>query len=132
MGYRYYLSAQKPVCFPFGYGLSYTTFQYSDLSVSDKEVTFTLTNTGDRAGAEVAQLYVALPESKIFRAARELKGFAKVFLQPGESRQVTIPWTTRPSATSTSRPTAGRWRAVATSSWWPPAPRTCASPARWR
>lgn len=91
VGYRYYLSAQKPVCFPFGYGLSYTTFQYSDLSVSDKEVTFTLTNTGDRAGAEVAQLYVSLPESKIFRAARELKGFAKVFLQPGESRQVTIP-----------------------------------------
>ena len=91
VGYRYYLSAQKPVCFPFGYGLSYTTFQYSDLSVSDQEVTFTLTNTGDRAGAEVAQLYVALPESKIFRAARELKGFAKVFLQPGESRQVTIP-----------------------------------------
>ena len=91
VGYRYYLSTQKPVCFPFGYGLSYTTFQYSDLSVSDQEVTFTLTNTGDRAGAEVAQLYVALPESKIFRAARELKGFAKVFLQPGESRQVTIP-----------------------------------------
>ncbi len=91
VGYRYYLSAQKPVCFPFGYGLSYTAFQYSDLSVSDQEVTFTLTNTGDRAGAEVAQLYVALPESKIFRAARELKGFAKVFLQPGESRQVTIP-----------------------------------------
>ena len=91
VGYRYYLSAQKPVCFPFGYGLSYTTFQYSDLSVSDQEVTFTLTNTGDRAGAEVAQLYVALPNSKIFRAARELKGFAKVFLQPGESRQVTIP-----------------------------------------
>ncbi len=91
VGYRYYLSAQKPVCFPFGYGLSYTTFQYSDLSVSDQEVNFTLTNTGDRAGAEVAQLYVALPNSKIFRAARELKGFAKVFLQPGESRQVTIP-----------------------------------------
>ena len=91
VGYRYYLSTQKPVCFPFGYGLSYTTFQYSDLSVSDQEVTFTLTNTGDRAGAEVAQLYVALPNSKIFRAARELKGFAKVFLQPGKSRQVTIP-----------------------------------------
>ena len=91
VGYRYYLTARKPVRFPFGFGLSYTTFAYSDLEATAEEVSFTLTNTGDRAGAEVAQLYVSRPESRIFRPLRELKGFAKVFLEPGESHRVTIP-----------------------------------------
>ena len=76
---------------PFGYGLSYTTFAYSDLQVNADTVTFTLTNTGSCAGAEVAQLYVAKPDAKVFRPAKELKGFVKVFLQPGESKSVTIP-----------------------------------------
>ena len=84
VGYRYFETVNKPVLFPFGYGLSYTTFAYSDLKVSESGVTFTLTNTGSRDGAEVAQLY-------IYRPAKELKGFAKVFLKAGESKTVTIP-----------------------------------------
>lgn len=91
VGYRYYDTAGIPVRFPFGYGLSYTTFGYSDLAVTKQEVRFTLTNTGSRPGAEVAQLYVSCPKGSVFRPAKELKGFAKVFLQPGESREVTIP-----------------------------------------
>lgn len=91
IGYRYYDTAAVPVRFPFGYGLSYTSFAYSDISATDREVTFTLTNTGSLAGAEVAQVYVGRQNSKLFRPARELKGFSKVLLQPGESRIVTIP-----------------------------------------
>ena len=90
VGYRYYASARVPVRFPFGFGLSYTRFAYSDLAVSPDRVRFTLTNTGDRAGEEVAQLYISLPGSKIFRPSRELKGFVKVHLEPGERRTVTI------------------------------------------
>ncbi len=90
IGYRYYQAAGVPVAFPFGYGLSYTTFAYSDLTASDKAVTFAITNTGSVAGAEVAQLYVAKPDHEVFRAAQELKGFAKVELEPGETKQVTI------------------------------------------
>lgn len=91
IGYRYYDTAQVPVRFPFGFGLSYTTFAYSDIAASDKVVSFTLTNTGARAGAEVAQVYVGKKNSALFRPAKELKGFAKVFLEAGESRTVTIP-----------------------------------------
>ena len=91
IGYRYYETANKAVRYPFGYGLSYTTFAYSDLKVKEDSATFTITNTGDRDGAEIAQLYVAKPDAKIFRPARELKGFAKVFLKAGESKTVTIP-----------------------------------------
>lgn len=91
IGYRYYDTAQVPVRFPFGFGLSYTTFAYSDIAASDKAVSFTLTNTGARAGAEVAQVYVGKKNSALFRPAKELKGFAKVFLEPGESRTVTVP-----------------------------------------
>ena len=76
--------------YPFGYGLSYTTFEYSDLKADEKGVTLTVTNTGSCAGAEIVQLYVAKPDAKIFRPAQELKGFAKVFLAPGESRTVSI------------------------------------------
>ena len=91
VGYRYYETASKAVRYPFGYGLSYTTFAYSDLKVNAEKVTFTLTNTGSVAGAEIAQLYVAKPDAAVFRPAKELKGFAKVFLKAGESRTVTIP-----------------------------------------
>jgi beta-glucosidase len=90
VGYRYYETAHVPVRFPFGYGLSYTTFAYSDLSVSEKEASFTLTNTGRVDGAEVAQLYVSAHCHGVYRPVRELKGFAKVFLKAGESKKVTI------------------------------------------
>ena len=91
VGYRYYETAKVPVLFPFGFGLSYTTFEYSDLTVSGREVTFTLKNTGGMDGAEVAQLYVSKTDGDIFRPAKELKGFAKVFLKAGESKKVAIP-----------------------------------------
>ena len=91
VGYRYYDSANIPVLFPFGFGLSYTTFEYSDIKADDKEVTFTLKNTGEKDGAEVAQLYVHAADPSVYRPNRELKGFAKVFLKAGESKTVTIP-----------------------------------------
>lgn len=90
VGYRYYETADVPVRFPFGYGLSYTTFAYSDL-VADKDmVSVTLTNTGAVDGAEVVQVYVGMKNGKVFRPAKELKGFQKVFLKAGESQKVTI------------------------------------------
>ena len=91
VGYRYYDTAGVPTAFPFGYGMSYTSFAYSDLKADETGVTLTVTNTGSCAGAEVVQLYVAKPDAKIFRPAKELKGFAKVYLEAGESRTVTIP-----------------------------------------
>ena len=91
VGYRYYDTAQVPVLFPFGYGLSYTTFEYSDLKVTEKEASFTLKNTGKVDGAEVAQLYVHAVNLTVYRPNKELKGFAKVFLKAGESKTVTIP-----------------------------------------
>ncbi len=90
VGYRYYDTAGVKVQYPFGYGLSYTTFDYSDLRVNDEGVTFKVTNSGKCDGAEVAQLYVGMKGGKVFRPAKELKGFAKVFLKAGESRDVTI------------------------------------------
>ena len=92
VGYRYFDTFDKAVRYPFGFGLSYTTFEYSDLRVTDKGAAFTVRNTGDAAGAEVVQMYVGLPASKILRAKKELKGFAKIFLAPGESKEVTIPF----------------------------------------
>lgn len=83
VGYRYFETANEPVLFHFGFGLSYTTFAYSDLNVSDKEVTFTIKNTGGMGGAEVAQLYVSKRDGKVFRPVKELKGFQKVFLRVG-------------------------------------------------
>ena len=90
VGYRYYDTAQKKVRYPFGYGLSYTQFLYSDLDVMSDRVSFVITNTGKYEGAEIAQMYVAKTNSLIFRAAKELKGFKKVFLKPGESKRITI------------------------------------------
>lgn len=88
VGYRHYLSAAIEVRYPFGFGLGYSKFEYSDLVVDDLGVEFTLTNTSDRDGAEVAQLYVGLPDSKVIRPVRELKGFSKQFLEAGQSRRV--------------------------------------------
>lgn len=90
VGYRYYQSAGVPVRYPFGYGLSYTHFAYSDLYADARQVRFTVTNTGKKAGAEVAQVYISCRNSKIYRPKLELKGFQKVFLQPGESREVAV------------------------------------------
>ncbi len=98
IGYRYYDKAGKKVLFPFGYGLSYTTFEYSDLklsadSIKDTDtltVAFKVKNTGDVDGAEVAQVYVADKESTIFRPVKELKGFKKVFLKAGEEKEVSV------------------------------------------
>ncbi|MBQ2576221.1 MAG: glycoside hydrolase family 3 C-terminal domain-containing protein, partial [Lachnospiraceae bacterium] len=92
VGYRYFETVKAPVRYPFGYGLSYTTFAYSGLQVYDKGVSLRVKNTGDCAGAEVVQLYVSLPNGEIFRPALELKGFAKVFLQPGEEQEVFLPF----------------------------------------
>lgn len=92
VGYRYYATVGKEVCFPFGYGLSYTTFEYKDIKVNEHEVRFTIKNTGNRAGAEVAQLYVSLESDTVFRPARELKGFARVELEAGEEKEVVIPF----------------------------------------
>ena len=90
IGYRYFDKVDRPVRYPFGYGLSYTTFEYADLQADSRAVSFTLRNTGARDGAEVAQVYIGCKNGKIFRAKKELKGFAKVFLKAGESRRVTI------------------------------------------
>jgi len=104
VGYRgYEHSGTKPL-FPFGYGLSYTSFQYANLAVKPADaatkkegfsaplyqVSFEVTNTGSRAGADVAQIYIAEAHAKVSRAAKELKGFARVNLQPGETRTATV------------------------------------------
>lgn len=98
VGYRYYDKKEMPVLFPFGFGLSYTTFACSNLRLSGAKITdqetltatVTVTNTGSRAGKTVVQLYVGDRESTVLRPIRELKGFEKVELQPGESRDVTF------------------------------------------
>ena len=90
VGYRYYDKAKKAVRWPFGYGLSYTTFGYFGLKTEGRIVTVTVTNTGSVAGAEVVQLYVCPPQGGVHRPVRELKGFQKVFLQPGEAKTVTF------------------------------------------
>lgn len=93
VGYRYYLTAGKKVRYPFGYGLSYTSFEYSDMAVFATEdgvtVTATVTNTGSRFGGEIAQLYVKSP-SPVFKPLRELKGFTKVYLNPAQSARIEI------------------------------------------
>ena len=90
IGYRYYDTVAKEVRYPFGYGLSYTTFEYSDIKASKDEVTFTIKNTGSVDGAEVAQVYVSCKNGKVYRPKKELKGFIKVFLKAGESKNVTV------------------------------------------
>lgn len=95
VGYRYYDRMNMDVLFPFGHGLSYTTFEYSNLELkssrSSVEVSFLVKNTGERDGAEAAQIYVAKEgESIVFRAEKELKGFEKVYLKAGEEKKLTI------------------------------------------
>ena len=113
IGYRYFASAGVDVAFPFGYGLSYSSFEYSDLVVNEEGATLTLTNTSTRDGAEVVQLYVSAPGG-VFGPARELKGFAKVEVAAEASVSVTIPfdrytfrhWETQRAAWETE---AGTW-----------------------
>ena len=88
VGYRYYDKAQKAVRYPFGYGLSYTSFEYSNLVVDGCRISVQVKNTGNCSGAEVVQLYVAPPKGGIFRPVKELKGFERVELEPGESKMV--------------------------------------------
>ena len=90
IGYRYYDTANIPVRYPFGHGLSYTTFLYSDIHAEKDRVTFTIANAGAWDGAEVAQVYVSCKDGNVFRPQKELKGFAKVFLKAGESRTVSV------------------------------------------
>ena len=92
IGYRYYDTASVKVEYPFGFGLSYTKFDYKDIEADDKGVYFTVTNVGDREGAEISQLYVGKKDTKIIRPAKELKGFAKTYLAAGESKKVFIPF----------------------------------------
>ena len=92
VGYKWYDAENKPVLFPFGYGLSYTTYTYSELSVNlgnETTVSFTIKNTGPRAGDEIAQVYASLPQSAN-EPPKRLVGFSKVHLEPGESKQVAV------------------------------------------
>lgn len=96
VGYRYYDKAEKAVLYPFGHGLSYTTFEYSDLKINKKilaekewvDISVTVTNTGEYDGEEVVQLYVKNAESQLFKADKELKGFKKIALEKGQSKTV--------------------------------------------
>ena len=90
IGYRYFDTANVPVRFPFGFGLSYTKFEYKNLVINEEGVSFEITNIGDVKGKEIAQLYVGLGKSEIVRPTKELKGFAKVELEPGQTKKVEI------------------------------------------
>lgn len=94
VGYRYYVTANKPVRYPFGYGLSYTQFEYSDCKIlqTDDEIVATVSvkNTGEFSGAEIVQLYVGAPAGDCFKPKRELKGFCKLYLEKGETKTATI------------------------------------------
>lgn len=92
IGYRYYDTANVEVEYPFGFGLSYTKFEYSDLEVTPDSVSFSIKNVGELDGAEIAQLYVAKKDSNIVRPSKELKGFAKQLIKAGETVKITIPF----------------------------------------
>lgn len=113
VGYRAYDTRQTPLAYPFGFGLTYTSFEYSDLVVEATgenrwTISATITNTGSVAGAEVVQLYVAAEDSPVARAAHELRGFRKVFLEPGEQTTVSLPIEPRDLAYWNAR--AQRWQ----------------------
>ncbi len=121
IGYRYYDARKLPTQFPFGYGLSYTTFAYSNLELSSHDfrdvdgvvVSLDVTNTGAVAGKEIVQVYVHDRAAALARPPKELKGFAKVSLEPGETKTVSIPLNARAFALLPSRPRPvdhGRWR----------------------
>ncbi|MEU4985358.1 glycoside hydrolase family 3 C-terminal domain-containing protein [Streptomyces sp. NPDC021969] len=115
IGYRWYDTRRLPVAYPFGHGLSYTTFAYSDVCATVRtdgddprvDVTLTVTNTGERAGAETVQLYVTDPEASVHRPEQELRAFARVFLEAGRSERVTMTLTRR--AFAFWHEIAGRW-----------------------
>ncbi|MEW1847455.1 glycoside hydrolase family 3 C-terminal domain-containing protein [Nonomuraea angiospora] len=114
IGYRWYDRTGRDVAFPFGFGLSYTTFAYSDLAVhvpdparAEARVEVTVTNTGTREGAEVVQVYVSDPVADVDRPERELRGFRKVRLAPGESARVAIELDARAFSYWSTR--HGRW-----------------------
>ncbi|MDO4572749.1 MAG: glycoside hydrolase family 3 C-terminal domain-containing protein [Clostridia bacterium] len=111
VGYRYYDTAGLPLRYPFGHGLSYTEFQYENPRLEGFSLSFELINTGARAGAEIVQLYVAPPKSAIYKAAQELKGFEKAFLEPGERKRLSFTLTERDFAFYDTR--AGAWRVEA-------------------
>ena len=90
VGYRYYDTAGKSVRYPFGHGISYTDFDYSDIKADKNSVSFTLSNIGKVDGAEVAQVYVSCKNGSVYRPKKELRAFTKVFLQPGETRRVSV------------------------------------------
>ena len=94
VGYRYYQKAKKAVAFPFGSGLSYTTFGYSYMKIEENDdgitVSATITNTGSRFGAEIVELYVKAPKTDVFKPEKELRAFTKVYLAAGESKEITI------------------------------------------
>ncbi|MEV4637132.1 glycoside hydrolase family 3 C-terminal domain-containing protein [Actinoplanes sp. NPDC049548] len=94
IGYRWYDAHRLPVAYPFGHGLSYTTFGYAGLATTTDgdrvEVTLTVTNTGARPGTEIVQVYVTDPQAAVYRPEQELRGFARVTLEPGESKRVTV------------------------------------------
>ena len=92
VGYRYFDRFPEKVLFPFGYGLSYTSFSYRDLQISEEGVSFVIQNTGSWDGKEIAQLYVRKKASSLFRPEKELKGFIKVFIKAGEEQRVFIPF----------------------------------------
>ena len=126
VGYRYYDKAGVPVRFPFGYGLSYTSFAYSDLVLSTSSmkdtdtltVSFNVKNTGEVDGAEIAQVYVADVDSTIYRAPKELKAFQKVFLKAGEEKRLPSRSINVPSLTIIRSAAIGRWNAVNSASLW--------------
>jgi beta-glucosidase len=110
VGYKWYDAEKKPVLFPFGYGLSYTTYQYSDLKVAkgkEPTVRFTVRNAGPRAGAEVAEVYVALPASAN-EPPKRLAGWSKLLLNPGESKEVSL--SINPRELSIYDESAGAWK----------------------
>ena len=90
IGYRYFDTARKPVRFPFGYGMSYTTFEYCDMVANERGVSIAVKNTGTATGTEIVQLYVSKKNGQIFRPTKELKGFARVTLAPGEKQRIAI------------------------------------------
>lgn len=107
VGYRYYDAQSVPVRYPFGHGLSYTSFAYGDIQASESGVKCTVTNIGEAAGAEIVQVYVGAVSPSYYAPPRELKGFVKVALQSGESRHVEIAFDDHAFARFDER--AGRW-----------------------
>ena len=112
VGYKWYDAENKPVLFPFGYGLSYTTYSYSGLKVAPGNgvsVSFELKNTGSRAGSEIAEIYAAMPSSA-GEPPKRLVGWSKVQLNPGESKRVEL--TIDPKYLSMFDETANSWKLV--------------------